>query len=265
MQFYLALPFLVLFLVKTKKPLTWLVALLLSSFLVQAFVLIKYPEIYTSTFSDFLTAKADVKVFMNQFYYPTHVRYGPLVVGMIWAWLYTSKINSTVADTRSSPQFLKVVFLAGILVSMLCAYFPVYNSNSPLNQWISDSARFWVMLLHRNLFCIGLLMALYVLHVRSYFFWGTKLLSNLLALKIWRPFSQAVFPIYLFHFPMIAIAGIIVFGTTNMKNVRLLSLQEVGLVFLLASFFSLILGSVLHIYVEKPMIEKGNKIADHFK
>ena len=52
-----------------------------------------------------------------------------------------------------------------------------------------------------------------------------------LGARFWRPFSQVVFPIYLFHFPLVAIAGTLSLG----------------------------LGIVLHILIEHPMIRIGAK------
>ena len=85
-------------------------------------------------------------------------------------------------------------------------------------------------------------------------------ISRFLGARFWRPFSQVVFPIYLFHFPMIAIGGIATLQTLDMKSIQSVTIWQVACIFVIAAALSLALGIVLHALVEQPMIRIGQRI-----
>ena len=78
-----------------------------------------------------------------------------------------------------------------------------------------------------------------------------------LGARLWRPFSQVVFPIYLFHFPMVAIAGALTFQTLDLASIKSVSLLHLFSIFIIASTLSLGLGIILHVTIEQPMIRIG--------
>jgi peptidoglycan/LPS O-acetylase OafA/YrhL len=64
---------------------------------------------------------------------------------------------------------------------------------------------------------------------------------------------------------MIALAGLIVFRTTNIKNIVALDIVSVFSIFAVASILSLILGILLHGAVELPMIKRGSRWAERIR
>jgi peptidoglycan/LPS O-acetylase OafA/YrhL len=262
MQFYFVLPFLIAFLYSRPDPIKWLWAGVGLSFLIQALVCLAVPDVFSNPFSSFMSKKVDPNIFMVHYYYPTHVRFGPLLMGLIWAHYSLKPTSSPGLQRLRQPIFGRIFLSLSILVVILCSYYPSYSPDSYFNLNFNPQFNFVAMVLHRNSYALGLLGILLMTHVLRIERGLPGIMCRFLSLPIWRPFSQAVFPMYLFQFPMIAVAGIIVFGTTNIKAMRMLNFAEVLLIFGIASVLTLVLGLFLHVNIEKRFIARGQSIAN---
>lgn len=266
MQFYLILPFLISWLLRRQNPKSCLLAIVAMATLIQALVCFLMPVLYETPFIGYISGQVDPNIYMVNYYYPTHTRFGPLIVGLLWAYLYwkkdEDKFLAWLRQHRVARYGLGLLSLAAVVC---CSYYPPYNPYGVLNRSFTAELNFWAMILHRNLYSLGVLGLLVLIHCLQSEDGPWRVIRRGLSMRFWRPFSQSIFPMYLFQFPMIAIAGIVVFGTTNMKQVRMLSLSEVFLIFVLASFLSLLLGIFLHVRVEKPFIAMGDRLVKRGK
>jgi len=249
MQFYFLLPWISVYLFKLnhqwRPRVLW--GLFTLSLAIPILVCLKFPVAYQTPFYKFHPDLVDPTVMMDELYYPTHTRFGPFVLGLILA---LRNINGS-----NPARYPSVRLVGGLLLMGMMLHFPVYNPAhwyyQPFNPMLNLFLQSW----HRLFFCLGLY--LFMTGIRQ----STSLLSRLstflLSMKLWRPFSQAVFPIYLFHFPMIALAGLTVFGGQKPDDLTQLSLSTVLLIFVVASIYSVVLGGVIHIYIEQPFLKKG--------
>ena len=249
MQFYMILPFLIygLWRLRESRRMAALKVLFALSFVAVALSALLNPVTYTTPMYLFHPERIDPSQFLDVMYYQSHTRFGPLVLGLIWAWQRELELRGNHPITQ-----IKNIWwgLAGISLAGLWTFFPVYRQDS----WFYADFSPWLNLachtLHRGLFCLGVLMA--VRHLRG--------ISRFLGARFWRPFSQVVFPIYLFHFPMIAISGIATLQTLDMKSIQSITIWQVASIFVIAAALSLALGIVLHALVEQPMIRIGQRI-----
>ena len=261
MQFYLILPFLIAFLVKRSRPLLWLMSGVGVAYGIQAIVCLLVPEIYQTPFSGFITKQVNPDIFMVNYYYPTQVRFGPLLMGVTWGWLSFRSDQGEGGLQRTSTLWPWVIGCISLGFIGIGSYFPSYQSESYFNQHLSENMNFRAMVLHRNTYALGWLGVLVVVHVMQHGGAVWAMIRKLLSFRLWRPFSQCVFPMFLFHFPMIIIAGYLVIQKDANNQVAMLSLGEVFLIFLISSVLSLILGMLLHFTIELPMIRRGKALA----
>lgn len=263
MQFYLVLPFLVFGLWKL-RPSSRTIALLtlfLSSFAVILITMIQFPVTYQTPMYQFHPSVVDPAKFLDVVYYQTHTRYGPLILGLIWAWLQFNHPKE--AATKHILSRLKrtsgwIAAVCGLILAVGCISFPDYRPSSPQNTEFSPLSNLTFHVLHRGLFVLGVLLT--VLYAQRHDGVFARLTRRFLGSNFWRPFSQLVFPIYLFHFPMVAIAGVITLQTINPAAVMTVSMAQLFIIFSLAALLSLILGVFLHVLVEAPAIKIGAQL-----
>ncbi len=266
MQFYVVLPFLVyaLWRVRERFRIIALGGLFAASFAAVAVTMLMVPVTYQTPFWQFHPEIVDPARFLDVIYYQTHTRFGPLVLGLIWAWLdmraHRNSRNSEGGQSPVSPSWA----IAGMALATIWAYFPVYDRNSWYYAHFSPAFNLFCHSAHRGLFCLGVLMTVRFAQgsrlspptgfVARYLSTG---INYVLGARFWRPFSQVVFPVYLFHFPMVLIAGVATFRTLDPTSIVTVSMWQVALIFALSSTLALIAGIFLHVLVERPMILAG--------
>ncbi len=269
MQFYLILPWIgrLLFPLSHFRKISILTGVFILSSVNSVLVCLIYPEIYLTHFYNFHPDFTDPTTMMDRLYYPTHTRFGPIVLGLLWA---ICKVNDDISsslqtylDANKKSQWVLILF--GVLLMYGMFHFPVYQPNSLYYVHFSPYLNLFLHSTHRNLFCLGMLMTLLPLSFCKSPGIPARFIFKCLAVKWLRPFSQVVFPIYLFHFPMIALAGLIVFRTTNIKNIVALDIGSVFSIFVVASLLSLLMGILLHRAIELPMIKRGSLWADRIR
>ncbi|MBQ48248.1 MAG: hypothetical protein CMP10_12520 [Zetaproteobacteria bacterium] len=264
MQFYLILPVLVLGLMKTGRPLTCLLLLFLAMTALLWLICTLNPEIASTPFYDFRPGGKDPEVFLQNLYYPTQGRLGPLILGLFWGWYHVvcPDLSFQKFLDRLSPVIREMALLLCCIVIYVTMRFPVYDANSWFYQPFSMQLNLWGHVMHRHLFCMALVTMMILLNTQGLRGPFHNSLIAMLQHGFWRPFSQLVFPIYLFHFPAIALASVIVLGTTNMQQIEMMYLWQVCLIFLMAMFVVFFFALLVHFKLEVPMIQKGNQLAN---
>ena len=260
MQFYLILPLLMGWLLRMpgRVGLRVLQALFVLSFVPVLATALRYPVTYETPFYLFHPQRAAPALFLDVMYFQTHTRIGPLLLGLIWAWMRHRDVA-----LPTPPARVTAWALGGALLALLWAYFPVYQQDSWYYQHFSPWLNLAGQVLHRNLFCLGVLMLVLLVQAGGAGAWAGRVATSLrtfLGWGLWRPFSQVVFPVYLFHFPMVLIAAILTFQTTDASTIAMISVPQLPCMFGIAASLSLVLGIVLHILIEQPMIDTGHAL-----
>lgn len=255
-QYFVLTPLLFLLLKKIKYRGLTLAALFLSSVFACAAVLLQNPQLYTRPITDLFLA-ADRSNFSNQmgqlFYESNLTRFGPFVAGFLLAYIRVFYSNAlSVFFKQKIKGFM--VFVAALVLIIAPLILPIYDPTSWFYQPFSTHQNFWALAASRQVFALG--VALLILGC-WYSGWAFKAISGLFSWRIWRPISKLSFPMYLFHFPFIAVAAVIVFGTTNINEVTSVSFLSGVLIFLLATVLTFLFSIPLYIYVERPFIERG--------
>jgi len=251
-QFYLILPFLILFIAKSQHPIKWLFILTGLSVLMRFVMAYSTPEIYQTQWISSLNQPVG-KMYMDTMYYVMETRLTPLILGILWAvilWRYpTQKI------TVGRIQYL-TWWLIGLTLIYWTMRFPVYHAQSFFYVEFSEALNLTAITLHRVLFSGAILGLILLTHYRV----SRSSHNPLTQWKGWRLLSEVAYPMYFFHFPFIALAWVIVLGTVDPKTITEISLYNIPLVFLLAVLFTLYLSLWLNFLVEARFIRIGKQI-----
>lgn len=251
MQFYAVLPFLVWFLATKTRPLLWLWLLVLISIIARFYFAYSNEIIYQSPWLAFFD-KLDPKTYMDQMYYSIETRITPLLLGVVWAFIVFRHEGTKIIFNYYIRLFLITMSLITIYLAM---HFPIYNAQS----WFYADFNFHLNLLfislHRAIFAIALLALVLLLSFsRSSY---KQVDFRIYNWRIWKIFSELAFPIYFFHFPLVAVSWVLILGTTDVKTITKIELWQIPLVFCLAVLLSLYISIWLYHWVEKPGIKLG--------
>jgi peptidoglycan/LPS O-acetylase OafA/YrhL len=289
-QFYLILPFLMLFLARTKHPIRWLMGLIALSIAVRFWAAWAHPITYQTHWYQFAFA-VDPKIYMDTLYYVIQTRITPLLLGVLWAvivWKYPlattgqTPLKTLAPHINLRPAQRSTLLLAGLVVLYALMLFPVYNQDALYYQYFSPWFNLTAITLHRALF-VGLILALILLYhfsstpnySRTPNFSSTPNYSGtakqtqqsnvLVHWRGWRLLSELAYPMYFFHFPFVAIAWFLVLGTIEAKHIEAVAFWQVPLVFALAVLMTLYLSLWLNHAIEARFIGLGKEIEQkHF-
>lgn len=260
MQFYLILPFLLLFLAKNSRPILWLSVLIALSIVLRFALALQSPVIYQTHWYNFLDS-ATGKIYMDAMYYVIQSRITPLLLGMLWAvilWRYP------LAQLNFSKIKLAILWTLGLAIIYLSMRFPIYYQDSAYFQNFNETVNLFVVSLHRIVFSMAILALVLLAHYQVIPLTGKSLLQQfnqaLVHCKAWRLLSEVAYPMYFFHFPFIVIAWAIVLGTVDVKQVTHIPLYLVPLAYVLAVLFTLYLSLWLNYLVEARFIRIGKQI-----
>lgn len=256
-QYFILTPILFLLLKKIKYRGLVLTALFISSIAVCGAVLLKTPGLYTRPITDLFLAQDRGEfsnLFGRLFYESILTRYGPYVAGFLLAYLkvFYSPNLTEFFKNRSAAAILFITAAVLIIVPVTA---PIYDPNSWFYQPFSSSLNFWTLITSRQIFAAG--VALIILG-GWYSFGGVyKFVSGVLSWRLWGPISKLSFPMYLFHFPFIAVAAAIIFGTIDPKEIVSIGIAQGLLIFLLAIALTFIFSIPFYLYIERPLVERG--------
>ena len=248
MQFYLLIPLAAVIIFKMKNHLLT-IALLLGSLAIRYFVAQDIPtEALEATTYELLTGEHK-KVFMHEMYYPTYTRFGTLIMGMVWAYAEKSKLVQNLSKVSAS-----IIFIIASAVLIFILHYPVFY----IDQWnLGNSPLLTVT--HRHIFSVCFVAIAILVNLRLLPKFPGKVIYKFFSHGILRIFSQLSYAIYLFHFPFVAVALVIVFRTTKPENIIDPNLGHIFMAWILSTLLTIPLAYVLHKYIEIPFMEKGRK------
>ncbi len=251
-QFYVILPFLILFLVKRRSPILWLCVLVLLSVLMRFIVAYQTPQIYQTPWYEFIHT-VDPALYMDAMYYVIETRITPLLLGVLWAFILWYKPNMSLS---LSPFQKGAVLLIGLSLVYLSMHYPFYNAQSSYYHPFNETLNLAVITLHRFVFSGSILLMVLLFHYDQ----NTKISPPLVRWKGWRLLSEVAYPMYFFHFPFIALAWVVVLGTVDFDSITHIDLWRIPLVFLLATGFTLYLSLWLNYWIEARFIRMGKHV-----
>ncbi len=258
MQFYLIMPFMLLVLAKSRRPLLWLTVWILASIGLRFYLAWQTPLIYQTHWYDFMNS-AQGKIYMDTMYYIIESRITPLLFGMLWAVLLWKYSKPFLQANRWQTALVWAICLTLIYWSMR---FPVYYQDSSYYTNFNENLNLFMVTMHRIIFSAAILvlvlLSYYQIKEANSLFSSCK--QNILGWKIWRLLSEVAYPMYFFHFPFIVLAWVITLGTVDVKSITSIPLYYVPIAYLLAVLFTLYLSLWLNHAVEARFIKMGKKL-----
>lgn len=260
-QFYVVLPFLILICYKIGRMTPWFILTLLAGAVaVRYFISAGNPDYYEIKFINFLVNPKAGFAYMHSMYYSTYGRFGLLIIGMFWAYIdsrpdYVAKLKKLSKTTGT------LIFTFSIIMIGITLLFPSYNPESWYNQNFNPQFNLWALTLHRVVFGVFVTVAMIMIDLKRIpnRLWG--MINGFLSHGALRVFSQLSFPMFLFHFPFVALAYPIVFGTIQFKTIENMSIWQAMMGFMLTTIFTLFFSIYMHKFIEQPFIKKGKALS----
>ena len=262
-QFYIALPFILLFFLYFKKYTSFLLIIfLLCSLALRYLVILNNPLYYQFSPVEIIRSlETNLAPFVDglYIYQNTLSRFGPLVLGIAWAYMNQSqRIEKFI---KSFPKILvNTLFLFFLVLLISSLNFPTYNVSSWLNTNFNSSLNFWLLLIHRYVFSIAVIGLMIIIYFKNMKFTFQSISYKFLSLKFWNLLAKLSYPIYLFHIPCLLAGYALVLGSFNFEHVVELKLSQCLAAFVLGFFICLPLSFVIHILLEKPCLQWGKKL-----
>ncbi|MBT3227881.1 MAG: acyltransferase [Candidatus Marinimicrobia bacterium] len=260
-QFYIILPFVILFLnrLKSNKGLILGILFIISMGL-RFFICINHPELIEVTWVAMLDNPDEVFDAMTVIYTPTHARFGLLILGMMWAYLAHSK-HWLEKFKRIPRNLVWPLFVLSISAIMLSLQFPAYHQESWVYNYFGTEINIWWLTLHRSVFGLGVLGVMILLELQLLPGKLDRFLTVILSHKVWRVPAQLSFPIYLFHFPVIFVTYLLIFRTTDYRTIMSIDVTDVFVSVIIATILIVTISMILHRFIERPMIQKGKALS----
>ncbi len=255
-QFYLIFPLLLLGLVlKSSRPLLILCGLLLLAMGIATLTVMQHDLMWNKPFVETFFVPDQFVQYYDRYYVNLHTRFGPFISGAIAAYLmqYHSAAIARLRDNKLVFNGISLLALA-VLVWIL-GFNPYVGEQSLL-------ASRWHLSNDRNLFGIALSWIILATLGNA----GVLLpLQKFLSWKVWYPFAQLSYSMYLLHYAIVMQVVINV-----LANLKLMGLVEPGVTFpylwlIPAYFVALIitvpLAMIQYVLVEKPFIHLRDRLS----
>lgn len=248
MQVYLLLPFLVLAVVRSGRPVAVLTALIVASLGARYWALAVDPSSYETPFHALLHG-GDASDTQQDLYYLIWFRATPFLAAVLvayWTVYRPGRLRALFA--RRSVRAVAPLLGMGLLVASGCL--PLHDRDSVLYDVTGPTFWLWFWTLQRPVFVTGLALVLLSC-------WFTTrgpvgLAGRFLAWQPWGFVSRNIYSIYLFHLAWLIPAAALALWTVDRDAVvRVHPLQAVA-IFALGATFSLLFAAVLTRFVEAP-------------
>ncbi|NOQ36946.1 MAG: acyltransferase family protein [Methylococcaceae bacterium] len=238
-QFYTLFPCLLLLIGKTKRVLLILVLLFLLSFVIR-FALSYAYQLQLPLPMHVVIDKEMTYHFFNVMYDKSYSRYGGLMVGVIAAYLivYTRAIEFL----KHHHTLRRSLWVISLLLLISYIFIPLAG----LEASVIKTA--YLLAGVRNIFSLAIgYLVLYSLSIGQKS-WVVKALSS----RFWYPIAQLSYSAYLLHLMIIALLAQYLYPTMSLDFLTLL-----GLILLMITS-TLVLATMLYIWIEKPVLELRN-------
>ena len=249
-QSYLLLPFLVLLLVHSRKPISLSVIAIVAFLALRYFAFALDPVSYQTPFYALFMGE-DPTDTQQATYYLLHYRATPFLLGFLVAYLviYKNEIFETVF--RNTLLSLAVA-VASVLVIAVSAFLPIHDPKSFIYEIASDQFWLYFWTLQRFVFSVGICgIALVTWYGRSALVRGFVRMSGW---RIWKTVSANIYSIYLFH-PVFLIPGAAIgFRTVSKEGILPVHFAEVIVTIVAVATLSTLFGALLTTkYLELPV------------
>lgn len=249
MQVYLVLPFVVRFAVRTGRPIAFVSILVVLSAALRA-VPLATSDFDLSTLAPRTLAGEALPKPLYDIYLMPWYRLTPFLSGLLLA-LVVILVPDRVRALMGNPAALSAFLCGGIALLAVSGWLPIQDATSwPYRAWTDDQwFAFWM--LQRPLFDLGLL----ILCLLAFFSPVARMpvMRGIVGLGIWQRIAANTYSIYLFHYPLIAVAAVIVFRSTDPQVLEAATYRHVLAVWILAVLLSLGVAMPLTRWVEAPL------------
>jgi len=241
MIFFLILPFLLTFVLKSKRPIFALAifVIIVTGSRIVFLVLsdISVNRLLLDTFQGFPAETA-----AKQLYYHPWFRLPPFLIGMMLAIIVNKARGSHREISGQATQFF------GFFIILVCCFTPVNRENSWIYQ-LSDTVLVIYFGSLVTLFSFGLALAMWKPLVNNAKWNG----SWIRACKI---VSRCIFGIYLFHMPFIVLGAIIVLQSVDKMQLTTITPGQIWMIFCVSTLLSLGFAQLLLRFIEAPVIKR---------
>ena len=262
MIYYFLLPPLIFLLYKVPFRVAFLAGLFILSIVWRYYIVVRNPEIWHTPFYQIIYDSDFGRLLANQLYYDIDVRIGCFFIGMLVAYLhyYHQKVIQAFFQRHPWVNSLLVILGFALIAGAMCL--PIENKYHPFYENFNATLNFWFLVIDRYVYTIGLSILLIVALCPAGLGRGV---DWILSWKIWHPFAQLIFPIYLFHFIFIVLAAVVTFGTVDREAVTTVATWQIFVIFFWSVLFTMIFATVVHLYIEKPFINmrEADGVKDH--
>ncbi|OUS32413.1 hypothetical protein A9Q99_01090 [Gammaproteobacteria bacterium 45_16_T64] len=253
-QFYLLFPlFLLTVFLPSKKPMRWLIALFLLSFVIRLCFVYFDKRIWHTSMSDFYFDIETFRYIFSAMYDNLYTRYGAFLCGIGAAYIHHyhhDKAISFFANTRLSLA----ISAASLGVISIILLIPIFDPQAQFNPTFTSI----YLAVHRNIFslCLGwvILSAIYSKDIIAI------AINKFLSMRLWFPVAQLSYSTYLVHY---AIVQLVLYSLmANLKyyqvDISVIKISWLFGGFFIASLVSLLVAVVAYLLIEKPALNLRN-------
>jgi peptidoglycan/LPS O-acetylase OafA/YrhL len=214
MQVFLALPFVVWALLRSRWPLLVAVLLTMASVAPRYAALSSDVNSYTQPYYELVFGGSAPQI-QKDLYYLTWFRLTPFLLGLVGAILVTVHRERVAAFLRS-PARAGALAALGVALFLASGSLPLHDPEGAVYAWFGPQAWHWFWTVQRAVLGLGVLaLLLAVLHQERGF---AGVLGRGLALRMWQPISAGIYSIYLFHFACLLPAALVVFSPSVVRT-----------------------------------------------
>jgi peptidoglycan/LPS O-acetylase OafA/YrhL len=247
-QYYVVCPVLVLLLVRSGRPITLTIGLIIVSLAARYLVLIDDPASYAVPIYRIFEGVRTTPT-QDDLYYHLYFRATPFLLGFLLAWLVVHR-DRVLDNLMNRPVIPFIIGGLGFILVTGSGFLPVQDKHSALYEWTDE--RFWLgfWVLQRFVLATGIsLLMLCVWYARSRVFAPLRWLARR---AVWGEVSRNIYGIYLFHPVFLIPAAAIGFRTIAKEQIAPVHIAEVLVAIVVAATLATLFARLLTRYVELP-------------
>jgi peptidoglycan/LPS O-acetylase OafA/YrhL len=248
-QSYLVLPWLVLGLMASGRPLLVLGVLWLVGLAARYAAMVLDPSFDPALIAGLFIGEQATPT-ANALYELIWFRTSPFLLGLALAFAVV-RDHARLSRWLAPAQGWIPLMLVGSALVFVTTMVPIYDGRSFLYTHGSYTFWIWFQTLQNGVFGLGLLactLALFYARSRR-----LDLVTAWLRLPVWKQGAQNIFPIYLFHMVFIIPAAALVFWTIKPAEVPPVHTWQILLIFVIASVLSHWVAVFLVRFYERPV------------
>ena len=255
-QFYILLPFMVLWLAKRQHPLQWILSALIIAIALRYIAVMTHPPLQQLPFHILFDSREYSRLYSGALYYNLHTRIGPFFMGMLIAWIWHYR-PARLLGYLANPAISSLLLIAGIVLMVLASRIGIHNPGDAFYQPFDSTRNLLYLVINKYQYSAGLSL---VILCGLYPAGLSHAVSRLLSLRLWHPFAELIYGLYLFHFIAIGIAGVLVFGTLDRSQITHADTATVAAIFAIALVLSMLLAAIVYVLIEKPFIRMEKEL-----